>query len=195
MEQHYANIECELFDCVIGAERFHTYVFGHVFTIESDHKPLNRSTSRIWQIHLFICRECCCDSKTKMSPSGIDLARRCWLLMLSHYAPLKATEIPLDITINPCAHHSWQENWGPDSHPRWLAHSLPCWNKHCSLARWYQWCPTCYMPIPWPQKHPNSWRWPCPLRWSSHHSSIRKEEDPPNNTWRTHGNQLVPKQS
>ena len=95
----------------------------------------------------------------------------------------------------PCAHHSWQKNWGPHSHPRWLAHSLPCWNKHCRLARWYQWCYTCYMPIPWPQKHPNSGRWPCPLRLSSHHSSIRKEEDPPSNTWRTHGNQLVPKQS
>ena len=61
---------------------------------------LNKSTSRIWQIHLFICRECCCNSKTKMPPSGIDLARRCWLLMLSHSAPLKAPEIPLDITIN-----------------------------------------------------------------------------------------------
>ena len=25
--------------CVFGAERFHTYVFGRSFTIESDHKP------------------------------------------------------------------------------------------------------------------------------------------------------------
>ena len=28
--------------CVFGAERFHMYVFGHEFTIESDHKPLEQ---------------------------------------------------------------------------------------------------------------------------------------------------------
>ena len=42
---------------------------------------LNRSTSRIWQIHQFIYRECCSDSKTMMSPSSIDLAKRWWLQM------------------------------------------------------------------------------------------------------------------
>ena len=42
---------------------------------------LNRSTSRIWQIHQFIYRECCSNSKPMMSPSSINL-------------------IPLDITIN-----------------------------------------------------------------------------------------------
>ena len=61
---------------------------------------LHRSTSRIWQIHLFIYRECCYDSKTIMPPSNSDLAMRCQSLMLSCYAPLKAQEIPLDITIN-----------------------------------------------------------------------------------------------
>ena len=39
-EQRYANIEREMLACVFGAERFHTYVFGKQFTIESDHKPL-----------------------------------------------------------------------------------------------------------------------------------------------------------
>ena len=39
-EKRYANIERELLACVFGAERFHTYVFGQSFTIESDHKPL-----------------------------------------------------------------------------------------------------------------------------------------------------------
>ena len=42
VEQCYANIECELLTCVFGAEQFHTYVFGHAFTIESDHKPLEQ---------------------------------------------------------------------------------------------------------------------------------------------------------
>ena len=39
-EQCYANIEHEMLACVFGAERFHTYVFGRSFTIESDHKLL-----------------------------------------------------------------------------------------------------------------------------------------------------------
>ena len=39
-EQRYANIEREMLACVFGAERFHTYVFGKPFTIETDHKPL-----------------------------------------------------------------------------------------------------------------------------------------------------------
>jgi hypothetical protein len=40
MEQRYANIERELLAAVFGCERFHTYVYGKHFTIESDHKPL-----------------------------------------------------------------------------------------------------------------------------------------------------------
>ena len=39
-EKRYADIEREMLACVFGAERFHTYVFGKHFTIESDHKPL-----------------------------------------------------------------------------------------------------------------------------------------------------------
>lgn len=39
-EKRYANIERELLACVFGAERFHTYIFGKHFTIESDHRPL-----------------------------------------------------------------------------------------------------------------------------------------------------------
>ena len=40
VEQQYSNIECELLTCVFRAEWFHTFVFGHAFTIESDHRPL-----------------------------------------------------------------------------------------------------------------------------------------------------------
>ena len=31
--------ENELLACVLRTDQFHTYVFGHAFTIESDHKP------------------------------------------------------------------------------------------------------------------------------------------------------------
>lgn len=41
-EQRYANIERELLAIVFGCERFHTYVFGKPFTVETDHKPLEK---------------------------------------------------------------------------------------------------------------------------------------------------------
>ena len=39
-ETRYANIEQEMLAVVFGCERFHTYVYGTRFTVESDHKPL-----------------------------------------------------------------------------------------------------------------------------------------------------------
>lgn len=39
-ESRYANIERELLAVVYGCERFHTYLYGQSFTVESDHKPL-----------------------------------------------------------------------------------------------------------------------------------------------------------
>ena len=39
-EKRYANIERELLAVVFGCTRFHTYIYGAQFTVESDHKPL-----------------------------------------------------------------------------------------------------------------------------------------------------------
>ena len=39
-EQWYANIERELLAVVFGCERFHTYIYGKPFVVETDHKPL-----------------------------------------------------------------------------------------------------------------------------------------------------------
>ena len=39
-EQRYANIEREMLAVVFGCERFHMYVYGKSFVLESDHKPL-----------------------------------------------------------------------------------------------------------------------------------------------------------
>ena len=39
-EQRYANIEREMLAVVFGCQRFHTYVYGRPFTVETDHKPL-----------------------------------------------------------------------------------------------------------------------------------------------------------
>ena len=46
VEQHSTKIEHDLLTCVFGAEWFHTYVFGHAFTIESDAKPLEQINTK-----------------------------------------------------------------------------------------------------------------------------------------------------
>ena len=101
MEQHYANIECELLTCVFRAEQFHTYVFGYAFTIESDHKPLeqiNIKNLADTPVHLLrmLLQLQNYDVTIKYQPGKEMLVADA----LSHYTPLKAPEIPLDITIN-----------------------------------------------------------------------------------------------
>ena len=39
-ESRYANIEREMLAVVFGCERFHNFLFGQDFIVESDHKPL-----------------------------------------------------------------------------------------------------------------------------------------------------------
>ena len=39
-ESRYANIERELLAVVYGCEKFHNYLYGRSFTVQSDHKPL-----------------------------------------------------------------------------------------------------------------------------------------------------------
>ena len=39
-ETHYTNIERELLASIFGCEKFHTYLYGRAFIIETDHKPL-----------------------------------------------------------------------------------------------------------------------------------------------------------
>ena len=39
-ESRYANIKRELLAVVYGCEKFHTYLYGRKFVVESDHKPL-----------------------------------------------------------------------------------------------------------------------------------------------------------
>ena len=39
-ERKYSQIEKEGLDCVFGVTRFHPYLFGHHFTLITDHKSL-----------------------------------------------------------------------------------------------------------------------------------------------------------
>lgn len=41
-QQNYAQIEKEMLAIVFGVQRFHQYLYGKIFTIETDHKPLEQ---------------------------------------------------------------------------------------------------------------------------------------------------------
>ena len=39
-EKNYSQIEKEALSCVFGIQRFHSYLYGHHFVLQTDHKPL-----------------------------------------------------------------------------------------------------------------------------------------------------------
>jgi hypothetical protein len=41
-ESRYANIERELLAVIYGCEKFHTYLYGRQFVVESDYRPLEQ---------------------------------------------------------------------------------------------------------------------------------------------------------
>ena len=158
---------------------------------------LIRSISGIWQIHQSIYREYCSETPKLWCHHQVStLAKRCWYAdALSHYASLKAPEIPLDITINhvhitPHRKTEFQTLIQDDL----LLHSL----AETIIAGW----PDNINDVPHAL---------CPYH--GHRNALTVEdglslwgealiipplgkgEDPPSNTRRTHGNQQVPKQS
>ena len=100
-EQRYANIEREMLACVFGAERFHTYVFGRSFTIESDHKPLEQinlknladTPARLQRMLLHLQNY---DVKITYRPGREMLVAD----TLSRYTPMPAPEVALDLAIH-----------------------------------------------------------------------------------------------
>ena len=97
----YANIEREMLAAVFGAERFHTYVYGQSFTIESDHKPLesisrkNLADTPTWLQCMMLCLQgydftiCSHPGKEMVIPDT-----------LSHFSPHPGPDLPLDIAIH-----------------------------------------------------------------------------------------------
>ena len=100
-EHQYANIEREILATVFGAERFHTYVYGQSFTIESDHKPLesisrkNLADTPAWLQCIMLCLQ------------GYDFTIHCHPCKemvipetLSQFSPHPGPELPLDTAIH-----------------------------------------------------------------------------------------------
>ena len=86
---------------VFGAERFHTYVYGWSFMIESDHKPLESISRKnladmsaqlqCMMLHLqgYNFTICYCPGKEMVIPDT-----------LSRFSPRPGPDLPLDIAIH-----------------------------------------------------------------------------------------------
>ena len=97
----YVNIEREMPAAVFGAERFHTYVYGWSFMIESDHKPLesisrkNLADTPAWLQCMMLCLQGYnftiryCPGKEMVIPDT-----------LSWFSPRPGPDLPLDIAIH-----------------------------------------------------------------------------------------------
>ena len=100
-ECRYANIEREMLAAAFGAERFHTYIYGWSFKIESDHKPLesisrkNLADTPAWLQCMMLCLQgydftiYYCPGKEMVIPDT-----------LSHFSPRPGPDLPLDIAIH-----------------------------------------------------------------------------------------------
>ena len=75
-ERCYANIERDMLAVVFGCERFHTYVYGKQFTIQSDHKPLEMIHLKNLAAAPSVYRGCYFAFNRTTSSSGTSQARR-----------------------------------------------------------------------------------------------------------------------
>ena len=164
--------------CIFGAEWFHTYVFGHAFTIESDHKPLeqinlkNLTDTPAW-LQQMLLRLQNYDVTIKYHPGKEMLIADA----LSRYSPLIGPEVALDIAIHhvhitPEKKLEFQRTIQDDS----LLHTL----ADTIVAGWpedIKDVPKALCPYHNHWWHHDSRRWTYPKGRSSHHPSIRKGED------------------
>ena len=97
----YANIEREMLAAVLGAERFHTYIYGWSFMIESDHKLLesisrkNLADTPAWLQCMMLCLQGY-DFTIHYLP-GKEMVIPDTLSQLS---PWPGPDLPLDIAIH-----------------------------------------------------------------------------------------------
>ena len=100
-KHQYTNIEREMLAAVFRAERFHTYIYGRSFMIESDHKPLES-----------ISKKNLADTPAQLQCMMLHLQGYDFTIhyrpgkemvipdMLSHFSPRPDPDLPLDIAIH-----------------------------------------------------------------------------------------------
>ena len=100
-ECRYVTIEREMLAAVFGAERFHTYVYGQSFTIESDHKPLesisrkNLADTPAWLQCMMLCLQGY-DFTIRYHPGKEMVIPDTF----SQFSPRPGPHLPLDIAIH-----------------------------------------------------------------------------------------------
>jgi len=52
--QNYSQIDKEVLACVFGVQKFRSYLYGHHFTLQTDHKPLLTLFNETRQLHASI---------------------------------------------------------------------------------------------------------------------------------------------
>ena len=87
--------------CVFGAERFHTYVFGRSFTIESDHKPLEQiNLKNLTDTPGRLQRMLLCLQNYNMKITYRPGREMLVANTLSCYTPMPTPEVALDLAIH-----------------------------------------------------------------------------------------------
>ena len=176
------NIEREMLTAIFRAERFHIYIYGQSFKIESDPKLLesisrkNLADTPAWLQHMMLCLQgynftiCYCPGKEMVIPDT-----------LSQFSPRPGPDLPLDIAIHhayimPDCKEAFQQAFVNDPEMQALANLIITgWPEdikevpHPLHPYWQHW------------RNPHCQGQPSPARWSTHHSSHQKGENPANN--------------
>ena len=177
-ECRYMNIEREMPAAVFGAERFHTYIYGWSFMIESDYKLLESISRKnladtparlqcmmlCLQGYDFTIRYC--PGKEMVIPDT-----------LSPFSPRPGPDLPLDITIHhahimPDHKEAFQQAFC--ERPR---NASSCQPHHHRLARGHKGGPSSPLPILATPRNPHHQGWSSSARWSPRHSSCQKERE------------------
>ena len=176
---------------VLGVERFHTYIYGQSFMIKSDHKLLesisrkNLADTPAWLQCMMLCLQGYdftihyCPGKGMVIPDT-----------LSQFSPCPGPTLPLDITIH-CPHNARLQRSLPTSLHQWSRNESSCWPHHYWLAQGHQGGPLSPPSILATPRNPHHRGWSSPTRWSTHHSSCQKGENPTSTTSIPSGNNKV----
>ena len=163
---------------VFGAERFHTYIYGWSFTIDSDHKPLESiSRKNLADLHGY---NAWCYAYRDTTSQSITAQVKKWSYQTHslNSVPGQAQTLPLDIAIHHACIITRLQRSLPTSLCEWPRNVSSSRPHHHRLARGHQGGPSSPLSILATLRNPHHRGWPSPVRWSPHHSSCQKGENP-----------------